>query len=171
MDGQLEDSLRKAIDMEIQGKSFYLEAAEKSRTELAKMVFRQLAEEEDIHINVIETIYSRIKEESKIEEWITGTRENKSEILNPFRKELLKEAIKAEEDIDALKFGMEMEEKSIKYYEELKDTTDNPYVKRFFLTLAFEERGHYLKLFDAVEFLTNPESFLLLKERSMRDGG
>jgi len=44
------EALKKAIQMEEEGKQFYLKVAKEAKNLLVKKVFEQLAQEEDLHI-------------------------------------------------------------------------------------------------------------------------
>ena len=55
------DILRSAIQMEIDGKEFYLEAGEKSSNKLARELFQRLASEEDDHRRKFEEIHEALK--------------------------------------------------------------------------------------------------------------
>jgi rubrerythrin len=54
-------ALEKAIQMEIDGKEYYLKASEKTGNELGKKLLQSLAAEEDIHRKVFEDIFENIK--------------------------------------------------------------------------------------------------------------
>jgi rubrerythrin len=167
-----ETALKKAIEMEREGKQFYLESASSVNSLLARRVFEELAREEDCHIAMIEKIYKQITENNKpLSEWITSTGSLAGDLEKVFRGSLKKEAKTSGDDLSALRFGLEREEKSILYYEALALKTKSKFEKRFFLTLSYEERGHYLKIMDAIEFITDPAGWYYVKERDMVDGG
>ena len=58
---QTVEAVRTAIQMEIDGKEFYLKAAQASQNSLGKSLFQQLAKEEDIHRLKFEEIYKAIQ--------------------------------------------------------------------------------------------------------------
>ena len=55
--------------------------------------------------------------------------------------------------------------------EALAGETESPFEKRYYLTLSYEERGHYLRLVDAIQFLKDPAGWYYVSERDMVDGG
>jgi len=55
------NGVKTAIQMEIDGKEFYLKASQASNNELGKKLLKQLAAEEDIHRQVFSKIYDTIK--------------------------------------------------------------------------------------------------------------
>lgn len=163
--------LRSAFEMakkiELEGKEFYGRAKREAKNQFVSRIFLDLESEEEVHIRVIERIYEQITGKGRVDEWITSTR-GRTYVFDPER---IEEAIESKDDLEALKLALSFEEKSINFYEERASESDDPKLKRFFLTLSYEERGHYLRIMDSIQFLLDPSSFLMQKERSMRDGG
>lgn len=171
MDWKKKDTaLNRAIDMEEEGKQFYLKAAKNVQSPLARIIFEEFARDEDSHIKKIREIHGRLKEQGSIGEWVTS-------VSGPFRSEkifqesLIKKAKASTGDMDTLRFALDREEKSEKYYEDLSRETSETIEKRFYQTLAYEERGHYLKVLDAIEYLLDPEGWFRIKEKNGLDGG
>ncbi len=133
-------------------------------------MFEELAKEEDYHIVMIEKIYKQLSENKPLGEWITSTG-SPGDLDKVFGESLKEEARASSDDLSALRFGLEREEKSIAYYEALARETGSNREKRFYLTLSYEERGHYLRIMDAMEFLTDPAGWYYVREGSMVDGG
>jgi len=63
-----------------------------------------------------------------------------------------------------------MEDCSIDYYTKLARESKNPLARRFFMSVAHEERGHYLTLMDMHNYLTQPEDWFYVKQMSNVDG-
>lgn len=166
-----ETALKKAIEMEEEGKQFYTKAASKVKSLLARRIFEELAVQEDYHIVMIKKIYAQLKENKSLSRWITSTHGTESNLEKIFKESLVEKAKASDDDLTALKFGLEREEKSITYYETLAKETESPFEKRFYLTLSYEERGHYLRILDAVEYLTDPVGWLYVSERGNEDAG
>ncbi len=163
-------ALKQAIEMEEEGKRFYLESAAKVKSSLAKKIFEELAVQEDYHIVMINKIFSEMTQDDALKGWITSTH-GETNLEKIFKESLIEKAKASKDDLEALRFGLEREEKSIAYYETLASSANNYFEKRFFLALSYEERGHYLRLLDAIEYLTDPAGWLYVAERSMVDGG
>jgi rubrerythrin len=170
MASKSETALKLAIEMEEEGKQFYLQSAGKVKSILAKKIFEELAVQEDYHIVMAKKIYSELKAEQPFKRWMTSTH-GAEKLEKIFRESLIDKAKASEDDLTALRFGLDREEKSITYYEKLAGEADNPFEKRFYLTLSYEERGHYLRIIDAIEYLTDPVGWLYVSERDMVDGG
>ena len=74
------------------------------------------------------------------------------------------------DDLQALRTALKMEECSIDYYTKLAKEATNPLARRFFMSVAHEERGHYLTLMDMHNYLTLPEDWFYVKQMSNVDG-
>lgn len=163
------DALTKAIAMEEEGRQFYLEAALKAKNDLAKRIFEELASAEETHIEAFKRISKEVKDGKPIREWIT-TIDQKKGVEKVFEEALLEKAAASDDDISALRFGLEIEQKSIDYYEDLASKAEDNFEKRFYLALSYEERGHYLKIIDSIEYLTDPEGWIFLRDGRNLDG-
>jgi len=164
--------LQLAVRMEVEGKKFYQKASKKSSNKLAKELFKQLANEEDIHRKKFEEIYKAFK---RGQNWpdVEPPSEKGGKI-----KSLFAEATKtlgntfevAEPEFEAIKIAMDMEVKSYNlYYSRSKEST-LPVEKQFYQTLAGEERGHHLALLDSYEYLSDPTGWFTKKEHWSLDG-
>ncbi len=164
--------LQLAVQMEVDGKGFYQKASQKSSNKLAKELFQQLADEEDVHRKKFEGIYEVLK---KGQSW--------PDIEPPFEKgkrlkSLFAEATRAlgskfkvaESDLEAIKVAMDMEVKSYDLYHSRSGESTLPVEKRFYETLAGEERGHHLALLDSYEYLNDPAGWFTKKEHWSLDG-
>ena len=164
--------LQLAVRMEVDGKEFYQKASRKSNNKLAKELFHQLANEEDVHRKKFMEIYKAFKR-----------RQNWPDVKPPSEKgekikSLFAEATKAlgskfkvaESEFEAIKIAMDMEVRSYNlYYSRSKEGT-LPVEKRFYQTLAGEERGHHLALLDSYEYLSDPAGWFTKKEHWSLDG-
>ena len=170
MDKKKAEALKRAIKMEKEGKKFYLQSAGKAKSQLAKQLFQQLAREEDQHAQKIEEVYKKLLAEGSLGQWVTGVNEP-SRLEKVFQKALVKKAVVQDSEIKALNFALGLEDKSVKLYEGLAQKTRVLPEKRFYLTLSQEERGHYLKIIDSIEYLTDPEEWNRMKGGANLDGG
>jgi len=164
--------LQLAVRMEVEGKEFYRKASQKSGNILAKELFQHLANEEDVHRKKFEEIYEALKK-----------RQNWPEVEPPFEKgkqlkSLFAKATKAlgnklqvaESELEAIKIAMDMENKSYDLYHTRSEESALPVEKRFYETLAGEERGHHLALLDSYEYLSDPGGWFTKKEHWSLNG-
>ena len=164
--------LHTAIQMEVEGKEFYQKASQKSSNKLAEELFQHLADEEDVHRKKFEEIYEALKRG-----------QNWPDIEPPFEKgkrlkSLFTEATKAlgsklkvaESELEAIKIAIDMEIKSYNLYHSRSEESTLPVEKRFYDTLAGEERGHHLALLDSYEYLSDPAGWFTKREHWSLDG-
>lgn len=164
-------ALKTAIQLEKDGEEYYKNAAKKSSTPFAQELFKQLAAEEKIHLKKVEVLYKALGEKGSPSENLKLTKPA-SAIQDVFKKatgELKDKAPAGSTDLEAIKTAMGMEEQSITLYDELEKAAKDSFTKRFFVLLSYEERGHYLSLVDAYDYLVDPPAWLELKEKIMLD--
>jgi len=164
--------LQLAVRMEVDGKEFYRKASRKRSNKLAKELFRQLANEEDIHRKKFVEIYAALK---RGQNWpdVEPPSEKGKKI-----KSLFAEATKAlgskfkvaESELEAIKMAMDMEVRSYNLYYSRSAESTLPVEKQFYKTLAGEERGHHLALLDSYEYLSDPAGWFTKKEHWSLDG-
>ncbi len=156
------EAFLKAEELEIQGKEFYLDASEKAHIPSVKDLFKQLAEAEEFHRIKIRELYQTFQAKKNIPAYVTKISQKQiSPVFDP--KEIEKVA-SVDTDLAALEEALRLEEKSIQYYQSLSDKSKDLKVKRFLLALIQEEWGHYLSIFDTMEFLRDPSSWYTFKE-------
>ncbi len=164
--------LQLAVRTEVEGKEFYQKASQKGSNKLAKELFQHLASEEDVHRKKFEEIYEALK---RGQNWPdVGPPPEKRKGL----KSLFAEATKAlgskfkvaESELEAIKIAMDMETKSYNLYHSRSEESTLPVEKRFYETLAGEEREHQLALLDSYEYLSDPAGWFTKREHWSLDG-
>jgi len=165
------DALKDAIQMEVDGRQFYLEAAKQVKNEGVRQILEYLAESEVYHIKKFNEIYHSLQKDPNWTETLAAFKPPKSE---PYACVMAMtqtdQAAGGKDDLEALKTGLKMEQCAIDYYTKLAKGTDIPLARRFFMSLAHEERGHYLMLLDMHNYLTDPADWFYVTEMSMVDG-
>ena len=151
--------LKKAMEIEWEGREFYLKAAENTEDAKGKQIFRELADDEESHYSVLERQYKALNELNK---WIDipeikETQIDLAEPLFPAGKEAMQRSIaKKSDDLDAIIFGLDIESKSFDMYRQAAlDTNDNS-GKALFQFLTDEERRHFEILMMRYEALAGP---------------
>ncbi|NQE54974.1 hypothetical protein C5S29_15455 [ANME-1 cluster archaeon GoMg3.2] len=164
-------ALEIAMELEEEGKKFYMDASEKATNAFAKEMFGSLAKDEDLHLEKVKAIYKKLKEERAWPKMVTaiGDVVTTKAVFPEDVKDLTEEDIS--ESVKVLGIGMEMEEKSILFYNELAEKATDHFEARFYLALAHEERGHYLSLWDSREYLEDPAGWFGMKEGFRLDAG
>ena len=167
------EALKAAIQMEIDGKEFYLKASSESKNEMGRKLLQTLSKEEDYHRRKFEEIYAVIKKKMgwpKIESETPGGKQLRtvfSEMMTRISTD--KETLQTE--IDTVQKAMEMESASRDFYNRQRENSIHIAEKQFYETIADEERHHFLVLLDYFEYLKDPAAWFVEKEHPSLDGG
>jgi rubrerythrin len=164
-------ALKDAVQMELEDREFYLQAAKKVKSGGVRQIMEYLAETEKYHIGKIKEIYQRLQRDPN---WT----EEMAAFEPPHHEPFVCVTAMAQEgqetggkdDLEALKTGIKMEDCSIDHYTKLAREATTPLARRFFLSIAHEERSHYLILVDMHNYLTDPVGWFYVTQKSMEDG-
>jgi rubrerythrin len=166
-------ALKYCIQMEIDGKEFYLKACKDSSNELGKKLLESLAQQEDYHRRKFEQIYETIRQSHK---WpVVDFKQNSAKILKTiFAEETINPttAIKvAQTELDAVQKAMQIEDKSYDLYHQRFGQAAKGAERDFYETISNEERQHKLVLLDYYEYLQDPAAWFVKSEHTSLDGG
>ncbi len=166
-------ALKQAIQMEIDGKEFYLKASQASNNELGRKLLQSLAIEEDQHRQAFEEIYNTISDQK---DWPrTDFQPDGGRGLRTIFARAIEEkesGIKAmPTELDAVETAMAMENKTYDFYKSQSQTATHDAEKNFYEALASQESEHHRILLDYFEFLKNPAAWFVQKEHPSLDGG
>lgn len=166
------DALKYAIQMEIDGKAFYLKSSQESGNELGRKLLESLAQAEDYHRKTFEQIFTTFSNKQgwpMVDFKVDGGRTMRT----IFAKEIAKKPpqIKpAKSELDAVQKAQEMEAKSYDFYHARSEQAESAVEREFFEMVAAEEREHQLVLNDYSEFLRNPAGWFVKTEKPSLDG-
>jgi rubrerythrin len=164
-------ALKDAVQMEVEGRQFYLEAAKTVKSPGVREIMEYLAESEKYHIEKFNEIYRSLEKDPAWNETIANFKPPQHEpyvcVMAMTKDE---QGTGGDNDLQALKTGIKMEECSIDYYTKLAKEATNPLARRFFMSVAHEERGHYLTLMDMHNYLTLPEDWFYVTQMGHVDG-
>lgn len=166
---RITETLRSAIQAEIEGKQFYQQAGQKSSNALVKALFQNLANQEDIHRQKFEEIYEALNRSHGWPDVKLASDKGKGlkSIFAEATKELGNKIKAAESELEAIKVAMDMELRSYNLYRSRSEQSTLPAEKRFYEALAAEEWGHHLALLDSYDYLTDPTGWLIMKEHRL----
>jgi rubrerythrin len=139
---EVENAIREAIKLEINGRKFFNHAAEVTNHEKGKKMFRFLADEEVKHLETFGNLFSQIL---KGEDWKKYVRSEDIRGEAPLVLKL-KESMKKEEgkgEVEALRIGMELEQNAVQFFQSAASETDDPPAKKIFREICEEEKFHY----------------------------
>src|SRR3972149_3770939 len=149
------DIYKYAMQMEIDGRHFYLDLAKKTNNKGLKNILTMMADSEAKHYNVLlhmkrndKTQFSTDTEIlKKVKNVFIKMREEKEFDVDVSQIELYKEALKVEAD-------------SQKFYLERADEENDSHKKEIFLKLAEEEKNHCVLLENLIGFVSKPANWL-----------
>ncbi|MHC4551747.1 MAG: ferritin-like domain-containing protein [Planctomycetota bacterium] len=143
-----------AINMERDGRQYYLDLVSKTSHAGLQNIFRMLAEDEHKHEQII--AQSKSGNCGMAETTVLETAKN---VFQQARE--LGQTVDLSGDEAALyRHAMELEQKSISFYLDRAEQEDQPQQKQLFETLADEEKKHYRLLEGLVDFVTQPDTWL-----------
>jgi rubrerythrin len=166
-------ALKVAIQMEIDGKTYYLKASRESGNELGKKLLNSLAGEEDIHRRKFEEIYNSIRARKG---WpVTDFKPSWGQKLRTVFAEATERMavdVKApQSELDAVKTAMDMENETYDYYKSQGKAAALDAEREFYEILAAEEQEHHIVLLDYYEYLKDPAGWFVKAEHPSLDGG
>lgn len=166
-----------AIELEKKGYDFYLQTAVKTGNPLAKPTLEGLATREMEHLNKIKEFYKDLTGEKKLRsDWLKGVEvpPSKEALIRPILKKLQKsldKEIKTETDInEAYKIAKGLERDSYNLYDKISKESGDETAKKFYASLAQEEREHYDILEETLLYLNNPGEWFKQNERWIVEG-
>jgi len=169
---KLVETVKFSIQMELDGKKFYIAAGKQSENRLGKELYSWLATQEDHHRAKFEAIYQSISEKKVLPvEHITLNKT--SGIGTMFRKaiKIIGKTLKAQKtELEAVEKAIELEIKSRDYYKKQATGSRSDIVKEFLLAVSAEEQGHYLALIDYKEYMADPADWFTRTEHHLLDG-
>lgn len=149
------DIYKYAMQMEVDGRHFYLDLVEKTNNKGLKNILTMMADSEAKHYNVILGMQRNDKTE-----FSTDT-EVLTKVRNIFMK--MKEEKEVDVDVSQVEFykkALKVETDSEKFYLERADEEKDPHRKEIFLKLAEEEKNHCILLENLVGFVSQPADWL-----------
>jgi rubrerythrin len=149
------DIYKYAMQMEVDGRDFYLDMMKKTNNKGLKNILTMMADSEAKHYNVILDMQKNDKTEFSVD----------TEVLTNVKNIFMK--MKEEKDIDVdvsqaefYKKALKTEADARKFYLERADEEEDSHRKEIFLNLAEEERKHCVLLENMIGFVSQPADWL-----------
>lgn len=162
-----EDVTKAAIQLERDGREFYLSAAANAASDLSRQTFESLADDELRHIEWIEKISPGAETlestNKRIYQRLRG-------IFADVPDEVRKTAAAAEGDVEALDLAIGKEEESRAAYARWAQEADSQEVRELCELLVGAEQFHRELLENVIEYLEHPSDFFLREERWIVEG-
>jgi Uncharacterized conserved protein len=155
------NSLELAISLELEGKRFYMEQAEKTEDSGLKSIFHTLAEEESIHARILKN-----KEQTLPYELIDTYAEIKNIFVEIGRyKDVIKNLPDA---LDTYNLALNIEKKSLDLYKEMLREASTDKEKKIFEFLIEQENDHFKVIEQLIEMVRRPNEWVESAEFGLR---
>lgn len=142
----VKDAIKTAIQMEKDGYSFYQKAASQTTSNMGRTVFKSIAADELLHLEVFEKLFD---EKVGKDEWydLVNT-SNKYADIQIFPKDLkqIEGANPDTNEIDALRIAMDSEQRAIDYYTKIREKSSDKEVNKIIDEIINQEKNHYFIL-------------------------
>ncbi len=162
-----EDIISSSIQLEIEGRKFYLEIAEKTTNPVMKSMFKSFAQDELAHIEWFKKLSPEVKS-------LSESKENFYKYLSSIFMEIpqneKREASASQDDIKAINIAIEMERKSQVAYNKWAEAVKNEELKNLLLMISDIEKFHEQVLENSKEFLEKPGDWFMQQERWIFEG-
>ncbi len=145
-----------AMQMEKDGRKFYLDMAQKSNNSGIKSILKMMADAEAKHYNVL--LAMKKNEDAQFETDTEIFTETKN-VFTQIREEG-KELDVDSSQVEFYKQALEIERKSHKFYLEKAEEESDQQKKELILKIASEEKDHCVLLSNIIDFISRPESWL-----------
>ena len=149
------DIYKYAMQMEVDGRDFYLDMMKKTNNKGLKNILTMMADSEAKHYNVILDMQKNDKTEFSVDTEVL------TNVKNIFVK--MKEEKEFDVDISQAEFykkALKDEADARKFYLERADEEEDSHRKEIFLNLAEEERKHCVLLENMIGFVSQPADWL-----------
>ena len=163
-------ALKLAIKTEQDGRQMYLDASSKVSNPLAKSTLSTLADEELVHIQVIEDFYNDLKAggEGKLSNQLDAAMSydlRKKTIFEAARGRMDK-TVESDPDVfEAYRAAMKFEEDGANMYEDLAKKTNHLVAQKMYAFLNVQENEHYRILAETLNYLENPNQWFIEQEK------
>jgi rubrerythrin len=139
----IKDAIKTAIQMEKDGYSFYQKAAAQTTSDMGRSIFKSLAADELLHLEVFEKLFN---EKVGKDEWynlVNTSKKYADIVVFPKDLEKIEGANPNTNEIDALRIAMDSEKKAIEYYLKIKENSTDSEVNKIIDEIINQEKNHY----------------------------
>lgn len=172
---KLEETLKKALEIEEKGYKFYKDAGEKTKNDITKKTFSFLADQEILHIENIKNFYNTLRQKGTFPSFslsdLKGKRDSELSIFSKSIEELNEKIKPSDDDKKACEFAMEFENNGYNYYRDMLKKAKDENLKKLLNFLLEEESSHYDSINSLYVYLTDSHNWFMYEEGSFPQGG
>ena len=149
-------SIEIALENELKEREFYLKHRKRTQTLVGRMMFAQIAREEDEHYRRLKNLHEELSKQGKWPENISAV---KGTNIKTMLRDVIKDADKSDspdtDDREAVNIAITFETEAYKFYSKLRDNSDTESEKDFFNRLADIENEHITTLKKTRDYFQN----------------
>ena len=164
-------ALKFALENEQKERDFYLAQARRTKNLAGKNMFKQIADEEKEHYDMLKKLFLAWEGKGKWPETLKVKKSSAHRILKSLADKKAAYIKGNDDDLKAVRTAIDFEARGMALYTKLEEGSTDPKEKAFFNLLAGIERQHFMSLRDTEEFLMDPASWYQNTERASLDGG
>jgi rubrerythrin len=162
-----EDIVQAALQLERDGRNFYLKSAGKAATDIAREWFESFAKDELRHMEWIEQLSATQgtagAAKKELYKRLSGIFANAPETVR-------KAAMESEQDLEAIQLAIGMEERSVAAYVKWAGEAETEDMRRTCNVLADYERYHRELLENTTQYIDDPAEWFRQQERWFVEG-
>ena len=156
-----------AIKMEKDAIDFYTKAAEKTSHPAGKKMFQSVTEDEKRHLQMLSQIFKEL--DIRMDD--VSPMRNMQTIFESMKNVMMQRVVATEDELEAFKIAMQMEQEGIAFYKKVETETERPKEKALFERLIKEEQQHYDIFANTYNFMQDTGNWFMWEEHSIVDGG
>ncbi|MDX9721498.1 MAG: ferritin family protein [Myxococcota bacterium] len=138
----LVDAVKQALMVELKGQQLYSHAADQAKDATAKMLFRDLANDENEHMRVLQAQYRSLLADGKVDVAALHPAEVDHAASRIVTDEFRKSLAQGTFELAVVSIGCDLERRAILFYEEQAQRAEIAELKALFQALAKWEKGH-----------------------------
>jgi rubrerythrin len=166
------NALKFALENEHKEYEFYMDNARRTKNQAGKNMFKQLANEEKEHYEILRKLHDSWEKQKKwpatvplkVKKSLAGS------ILKAMEGKKSARMKGNEDDLKAIRTAIDFEARGVDLYTKLEKASTDPKEKAFFNLISGIERSHFLSLRETEEFLLDPVSWYQNAEKTTLDG-
>ncbi|MFQ6097120.1 MAG: ferritin family protein [Armatimonadota bacterium] len=162
-----QDVVQAALQLERDGRKFYLDAASKAANDVARSWFESFADDELRHIEWIQQLSAG---EGTVNRAKKEMYSRLSGIFRDAPETARRAALESENDMEAIRLATAMEEKSVAAYVKWAEESEDQDLRDLCNVLADYERLHVDLLQNAAQYLSDPAEWFRQEERWIVEG-
>ncbi len=141
----VENVLKQAMLLEMQGKEFFQMAARTASSPVAQELFEHMVKEEEHHLHILQITFKKYLDEGKVS--LPGQDELNLKFDHPvLNRDFLAELKNSHFDSSAINIALTLEERAFKFYKKAESETEDPEMKKLFHWLTDWELDHHRQM-------------------------